>query len=383
MMAVLARSTMGISARARLARSRIEVSYPHGSFLCCELAKRRYRVARHGRHIAGFALRQLVLADIYSDPVCRSPWHQRGRSATALGAKIQRCRTHLAVVLHRILDARTWTRYPSPETRDLAAGRILAGRASVSAKIARQRQTGRAGHQLAPHDARHQERARGFDAILRFLLLLAALRCAERGCSVLAAAGGTRGVLEAAYLVHRRQLKSASMRARLRHCAFARGAMSRQRRAAASDRGLCRHRSRCGVAVAARLAAKSPLRRDSVRRRRDRPRVRGDACAGWGPLPARRPFLRRSQNSARNLGVAEGWNAWGETAGRGGAAPPSGRRRIGSDRPAGHRRYGRRREIVLVWARARATRREAARWRPPNPPIRWGRGEFDGRCCAR
>src|SRR3984957_9689776 len=107
MMAVLARSTMGIRDWARPVKSLIGVSYAHACILRSRLGERRYRVARHGRHIAGFALRQLVLADVCSEPVCRSPWHQRGRSATALGAKIQGCRTHLAVVLHRVLDART------------------------------------------------------------------------------------------------------------------------------------------------------------------------------------------------------------------------------------------------------------------------------------
>ena len=105
----------------------------------------------------------------------------------------------------------------------------------------------------------------------------------------------------------------------------------------------------------------NPRRRDSVHRRRDRRRVHDGACAGWGPLPVRRRFPPRSQNSARNLGVGEGSNARGGTAGRGGADPPSGRRRIGSDRPNGHRRHGRRREIVPVGARARATPREAVR----------------------
>ena len=108
--------------------------------------------------------------------------------------------------------------------------------------------------------------------------------------------------------------------------------------------------------------ARNPLRRDSVRRRRrDRRRVHGDACADWGPLPARRPFRPRSRNLARQLEVGERSNARGETAGRGGADHPSGRRRIGSDRPNGHHRDGRRRVIVLVWAHVRATRREAAR----------------------
>ena len=48
------------------------------------------------------------------------------------------------------------------------------------------------------------ERAR-IDAVLRCLLFLAALRSAEGGCRVLAAAGGPRGILEAANAVHRRQ----------------------------------------------------------------------------------------------------------------------------------------------------------------------------------
>lgn len=98
-----------------------------------------------------------------------------------------------------------------------------------------------------------------------------------------------------------------------------------------------------------------------MRRRQDRRRVRDDVCAGWGPLPARHPFLPCSQNSARVAGVGERSNARGVTADRGGADHSSGRRRIGSDRPNDRRRHGRRREIVPVGARARATRREAAR----------------------
>src|SRR5580704_14385333 len=166
MMAVLARPTTGIRASARLARSRIAVSYPHACILCSRLGKYRYRIARHGRHLAGFAFRQLVLADICSEPVCGGPRHQRGRGATPPGSQVPRRCTHLAMVLHRILDARTSARYPRPETRDLAAGGILAGRPSISEKIARPRQTAGVGHQLAPHDARDQERARGADAVL-------------------------------------------------------------------------------------------------------------------------------------------------------------------------------------------------------------------------
>ncbi len=212
MMAALARSTMGIRASARPDRSRIEVSYAYACILCSRLGRCRYRVARHGRHVAGLALRQLVLADICPEPICRRAWHQRGRSAKTLDSQVRRCCTYLAVVLHRLLDARTQARYPGPETRDIAARGILAGSGSVSAKIAKQRQTGGAGYQLASHDARHQERARVIDAVLRCLLLLAAFRCAEGGCSVLAAAGGARGVLEAAHPVHRRQPESASVR---------------------------------------------------------------------------------------------------------------------------------------------------------------------------
>src|SRR5580698_2742564 len=104
MMAVLARSTTGIRASARLARSRIEVSYAYGRILCSRLGKCRYRVARHGRHTFGFALRQLVLGDLGPQPIRGSPRHERGTITRAPGAQIQECGAHLAVVLHRLLD---------------------------------------------------------------------------------------------------------------------------------------------------------------------------------------------------------------------------------------------------------------------------------------
>src|ERR1700760_1598948 len=179
MMASPADSTMGFRASASAARSRIEVSYPYAGILRSGLARSRYRVARHGRHAARSALRQLVLADLHPDPLCAGKRHQRSAGDRAPYAEIQSRCPHLAVVLDRLLDAAVATRYSGTEARASGARRIPARRGRFPEEAACKGQAGAADHQFAPDDAGDQERARGPHAVLRCLLFIVSVRCAE------------------------------------------------------------------------------------------------------------------------------------------------------------------------------------------------------------